>query len=93
MEETYRIKYHKKVFDDDMRTFSIPEQKNILSTTHRKLSKSPEIFGKPLRKSLKGYRSLRVGMYRVVFRIEKKEVLVFSVAHRKIVYNVVEKRI
>lgn len=46
---------------------------NILQTIRNqieeKLTHSPEIFGKPLRNSLYGYRRLRIGKYRIIYRI------------------------
>jgi len=42
----------------------------------------PELYGKPLRRSLKGYRKLRVGDYRVIFRIEKHFIKIFVIQHR-----------
>jgi hypothetical protein len=45
-----------------------------------------------LRFSLKGLRSLRVGDYRVVFRIQKNEVFIVLIAHRSFVYKEADKR-
>lgn len=49
----------------------------------------PVLFGKPLRYSLKGYRRLRVGDYRVVFCIEadSHQIIVTAIKHRKDIYN------
>ena len=45
-------------------------------------------FGKPLRYSLKGARSLRAGDYRVVFAIERDDVvLIVKIGHRRDVYE------
>jgi mRNA interferase RelE/StbE len=48
--------------------------------------------GEPLRKTLKGYWKLRVGDYRVVFKIVKNEVWILGIIHRKHVYEKLEKR-
>jgi mRNA-degrading endonuclease RelE of RelBE toxin-antitoxin system len=53
----------------------------------------PDLFGKPLRKSLLGFRSLRVGEYRVIFLIKGKTVEVYMIAHRSRVYEDVDGRI
>lgn len=52
------------------------------------LSQQP-MSGKPLKGTLKGNRSLRVGSYRVIYRVDavKREVLVMNVGHRSGVYN------
>ena len=59
----------------------------------KRLVISPYQYGKPLRKTLKGYWKLRVGDYRVVFKIAKNEVWIFGIIHRKNVYKEIEKRI
>ena len=58
-----------------------------------KLLVEPEIFGKPLRRSLKGCRALRVGDYRVVFRVEGKTIHILGIVHRSSNYKGVEKRL
>ena len=39
----------------------------------------PEAYGKPLTGQFKGYWRLRIGDYRVVYRIVKDEILVFVI--------------
>jgi len=48
----------------------------------------PLRYGKPLRFSLKGHRRLRVGDWRIVYRIDEKDqkVIVLIICHRKDVY-------
>ena len=53
----------------------------------------PDVFGIPLRRSLKGHRKLRVGDYRIVFRIEKKTVLILAILHRSVVYQRTSRRV
>lgn len=57
-----------------------------------KLTRHPEVFGKPLRQSLVGWRSLRIGDYRVVFQI-RRNVYILGIIHRSEVYEEVEKRL
>lgn len=47
------------------------------------------IVGKPLGKGLSGKLSIRIGVYRIVYKIdfEDKVVLVVNVDHRGVVYN------
>lgn len=51
-----------------------------------RLSTHPESYGKPLRGSLAGYWALRVGDYRVVYRVVRREVWVYAVLNRRDVY-------
>mgnify|MGYP000067655677 CR=1 FL=1 len=53
-----------------------------------KLEQNP-YAGKPLSYDLKGYRSLHVGKYRIIYEIDEntKEVILRSIGHRKHVYS------
>ena len=88
----YEINYHKKIIDD-ISVISTPHKNAIKKAIEEKLINAPEIFGKPLQFSLTGLRSLRVGDYRIVFQLKKQEVFIVLIAHRSIVYTLVEKRI
>ena len=68
-------------------------RQEIVSSVEVKLSNQPEIFGKPLRNVLKNYRCLRVGNYRIVFRIEESFVKVVAILPRPDVYEAVIKRL
>lgn len=61
----------------------------IRKAIEKKLTVDPIAFGKPLRYSLKGYRRLRVGDYRVLYKIIEDKVLVIIVDldHRKDIYE------
>jgi len=89
----YKIEY---VQDIDTRALSKLSKKDINAieqAIEQKIAKHPDHFGKPLRKSLKGYWSLRVGDYRVAYRIEKNVVKIFAIEHRSVIYKKLEKRL
>ena len=46
-------------------------------------------LGKPLKDKLKGKYSLRVGVYRVIYSIEKREITIYvlDIGHRREVYR------
>ena len=69
MEIKFRLEYELAVAKVDIPRLSHPAKLQIKRAIEDKLATKPEVFGKPLRRSLKGYRSLRVGDYRVIFRI------------------------
>lgn len=64
-------------------------RKIIREAIEKKLTLDPVKFGKPLRYSLKGFRRLRVGAYRVIYRIDEGRVIVIvvDIDHRKEVYE------
>ncbi|HED38012.1 MAG TPA: type II toxin-antitoxin system RelE/ParE family toxin [Ignavibacteria bacterium] len=84
---TFEIVYHKTVVDDDIPHLSKLWKEKVHRAIETKLTAHPDLFGKPLRRSLKGYRKLRVGDYRIVFRIQGTRVIIFAILHRSIVYR------
>ncbi len=90
---SYKIEYLKLVNAKEVMHFPKADLSRIRKTIEEKLVMRPEIFGKPLRLSLKGHRSLRVGDYRVIFKIETTTVLIVMIDHRSVVYKNLEKRI
>lgn len=89
----YEIVYHEQVAREDIPSISTQWKKEIRRAIETKLRNSPEVFGVPLRNTLKGYRKLRVGDYRVIFRIESKKVKIFTIGHRSNIYSIANKRV
>ena len=88
----YSLKYHPQV-RDDVKKLNIKIKNRVAKAIEQRLSTQPEKYGKPLRKSLKGYCKLRVGDIRIVFKIKSKEVLVLAILNRKDIYEQINKRI
>lgn len=96
MEQRFTLSYHSVVVEQDIPRLSRLSREwrfRIKKTIEEKLTIHPDIFGKPLRRSLAGYRKLRVGDYRVIFRLEHTEVKIIVIAHRRDAYRFLEKRI
>ena len=89
----FDIVYHYLVVKEDISKLSTADKKKIKKAIENKLINSPEIFGKPLRRSLRGYRKLRSGDYRIIYRIDGKKVKIFCIGHRSVVYQKSTKRI
>lgn len=89
----FEVLYHEEVVKKDIPNLSADWRKKIRGAIEAKLMTKPEVYGKPLRRSLKHYRKLRVGDYRVVFRIEAQQVKIFIIQHRSKVYTNVNKRV
>jgi len=88
----FNIIYHHLVVQNDIPKLSNEWREKIKRTIEGRLRIHPDLYGKPLRRSLKGYRKLRVGDYRVIFRIEKNTVKILIIQHRSAVYASAEKR-
>ena len=91
-EKPFRITYHPAVHTQDIPTLPKVAREKIRRAIEERLMTAPHEYGQPLRKTLKGYWKLRVGDYRVVFRIEGNEIVVLTIKHRKDVYGDVERR-
>ncbi len=89
----FQIIYHHLVGSVDLPNLSAEWKEKIRRAIEQRLTTHPDLYGKPLRRSLKGYRKLRVGDWRVIFRIQKDKVKIFIIQHRSAVYNEMEKRI
>jgi mRNA interferase RelE/StbE len=89
----YELRYHSDVREVDIPKLNQTLRKRIKKAIEERLSISPHQYGEPLRKTLKGYWKLRVGDYRVVFKIERNEVLIFAIINRRDVYKSIFKRI
>jgi mRNA interferase RelE/StbE len=84
----YRIEYLASVVDEDIPKLTKLVRKQIKAAIEKKLASHPIEFGKPLRYSLKGARRLRVGDWRVIYRIEPPDVvLVVKIGHRREIYE------
>lgn len=92
MEQRFTLSYHFVVVEQDIPRLSREWRSRIKKTIEEKLTIYPDIFGKPLRRSLAGYRKLRIGDYRVIFRLEHTEVKIIVIAHRRDAYRFLEKR-
>lgn len=89
---SFEVRYYEIVFKEDLPKISKDWRDIIKQTIEEKLTKQPEIFGKPLRSSFRGFRTLRVGDYRIVFHIEKSIVKIALIEHRSVVYQTAAKR-
>ncbi len=83
----YTILYSTLLNQKDVEHFSKKDLRTIKKSIEEKLTTHPEVFGKPLRFSFKGHRTLRVGDYRIIFRIDGSRVKILVIAHRSIVYE------
>jgi mRNA interferase RelE/StbE len=89
MEVKYQVHYQEVVVKKHIPELPLRMKSLIKSAIVERLMVDPVGLGKPLRYSLKGHRRLRVGDYRIVYRIESesKTVVIVAIMHRKDVYD------
>jgi mRNA interferase RelE/StbE len=89
----FELRYHPDVKAVDIPLLDARLRTRIKNAIETRLMTAPHQYGEPLRKTLRGYWKLRVGDYRVVFKIAGEEVWILGIIHRKKVYEAIEKRI
>ncbi len=89
----YKLKYHPDIKKYDLSKIDAKNRKMVKRAIEERLAIQPEIYGKPLQRTLKGYWKLRVGDYRIVFKVFKASIFIFGIIHRKEVYRLIKKRI
>ena len=88
----FTLRYHPAVRSDDLPLIDRKMKDRIRRAIEERLQTLPHEYGEPLTKTLKGYWKLRVGDYRVVFKIMKSEVWILGILHRKEIYKDIDKR-
>ena len=89
----FTVKYHPDVKNVDLPMINVKMRERIRRAIESRLMMAPQEYGLPLRKSLRGYWKLRVGDYRVVFKVEGEIIYVLAIRHRKNIYEDVPGRI
>jgi len=89
----YKLNYHPDVKKADLLKIDAKNRNMIKRAIEERLTTRPEVYGKPLQRTLKGYWKLRVGDYRVVFKALNSSIFIFGIIHRKEVYRLIKKRI
>ena len=83
----YRLIYHPDVKRVDLPKIDNKNKAVIRRAIENRLATSPEVYGKPLMRTLRGYWKLRVGDYRIVFKPSGEDILILGIIHRGDVYR------
>ena len=84
----YTVTYHHLVKSEDIPKLDNTAKIRIRKAIETRLMLAPEEYGEPLRRTLKGYWKLRVGDYRVVFKVEGEGITILGIRHRRDIYKV-----
>lgn len=85
----FKILYTSEVVSEQIPKLSAGVSRKIKKAVEKKLAIDPVAYGKPLRRSLKGLRRLRVEDYRVIYKIDhdQNQVIILMIGHRKDAYE------
>ncbi len=83
----YDLIYHPDVKKIDLPKIDNKNKSMIKRAIQERLTTRPEVYGKSLRRTLKGFWKLRVGNYRVVFKIIEYKILILGIMDRKTIYS------
>lgn len=86
--KVFTISYLESVVQEDIPALPNTMRARIKNAIETRLAVDPIGLGKPLRYSFIGHRRIRVGDYRIVFRVDMQnhEVIIVLIKHRKDVY-------
>ena len=84
---TYQIEFENSVIKKDIPSIPSPYKEQIKKAIRERLTQDPIRLGKPLRYSLFGYRRLRVGDWRVIYKIAGSIVQIVKIGNRKDIYE------
>ena len=79
----FELRYHADIRSDDIRRLDAKMKTRVKKAVETRLATTPHQYGEPLRKTLYGYWKMRVGDYRIVFKIVGEEVWILGIMHRK----------
>lgn len=85
----YEISYLEVVVKKHIPALSTSMKILVKTAIEERLSMEPIALGKPLRYTLKGYRRLRVGNYRIVYRINTNacSIIIVAIMNRRDIYE------
>lgn len=83
----YQIFYQDIVVREHIPRLPKAFREPIKKAIETRLAVDPIAFGKPLQYSLNGHRRLRVGDYRIIYRIENISVIIIAIKNRKEIYD------
>ena len=82
----YGVRYHHKVIED-IKSFDKHTKQRVRKAIEDKLASEPFIYGERLRGTLRDLWKLRVGNYRVIYKVEKDTVYILGIVHRREAYR------
>ena len=88
----FSITYHPNVYRDLAKLDRV-KLIRIRDAIKGKLSLRPQLYGARLRGELKEYWKMRVGGFRIVYKIENGKVFILAIGDRKEIYRIAANRV
>lgn len=82
-----RLIYHPAVESHDLLRLDAQVRLRVRVALEERVAARPTIQGKPLRGTLKGLWSMRVGDHRIIYTVAADEVWVLKIGHRREAYR------
>lgn len=89
----YTLRYHPRVADEDLKRIAPQTRTRLARAIETRLTVAPERYGSPLAGTLRGYWKLRVGDHRVVFKLDRADIWILAIVHRRDVYERAARRL
>lgn len=85
----FQVEYLESVVEEDIPSLPKTMRVRIKTAIETRLTVDPVGLGKPLRYSFIGHRRIRVGDYRIVYRLDmnRHTIIIVLIKHRKDVYE------
>jgi mRNA interferase RelE/StbE len=84
---SFRLIYHPAVASHDLLRLDAQVRLRVMVALEERVAAQPTIQGKPLRGTLKGLWSMRVGDHRIIYTVAENEVWVLKIGHRREAYR------
>ena len=89
---SFKAVYHPDVLRLDIRGIPSNIRSRIRKAIETRILIDPVMAGAPLRNSLKGHRKVRVGDWRIIYRIEGEIIVILKIGNRRDVYENIVRR-
>jgi mRNA interferase RelE/StbE len=83
----FTLRYHPDVRDVDLPLINKNIKQRIKKGIEERLVIAPEKYSNPLRKTLKGYRKMRIGDYRIILKVIGAQIYILGIRRRKDAYQ------
>lgn len=87
----FLLKYHKAV-KNDIKKIDKPSRTRIKKVIKSRLLRAPLKCGEPLKGPLKRFIKLRIGEYRVIYKVSGSKITILAIGHRKNIYDMIDSR-